>query len=139
MRLVTFDSGEGPRVGAVVDGNVLDLARQAQASGGGSLPATMLDLIQAGDAAWNRAREVVASASGSTSAASRPLGEVKLLAPIPRPSKNVFCLGVNYAAHLNQQALGGQIQKGTYCVQVVDVGYVSTTTPTTYTLRVSYP
>src|SRR5438067_12946732 len=31
-------------------------------------------------------------------------------------------LQVNYAAHLNQQALGGQIQKGTYCVQVVDVG-----------------
>jgi hypothetical protein len=45
----------------------------------------------------------------------------------------------NNAAHLNAQALGGQIQKGSFCVQVFDVGYVSTTTPTTYTLRVSHP
>src|SRR5262245_12190245 len=46
---------------------------------------------------------------------------------------------VNPQAHLNAQALGGQIEKGTYCVQVVDVGFVSPTTPTTYTLRLSYP
>jgi hypothetical protein len=45
----------------------------------------------------------------------------------------------NYAAHVNTQALGGQIEKGTWCVQVGDIGQVSTTTPTTYTLRVSYP
>jgi len=45
----------------------------------------------------------------------------------------------NYQAHLNTQALGGQIEKGTYCVQLGDVGFVSPTTPTTYTLRISYP
>lgn len=45
----------------------------------------------------------------------------------------------NYQAHLNAQALGGQIEKGTWCVQLVDIGFVSPTTPTTYTLRVSYP
>jgi 2-keto-4-pentenoate hydratase/2-oxohepta-3-ene-1,7-dioic acid hydratase in catechol pathway len=27
---------------------------------------------------------------------------VKLLAPIPRPTKNIFCLGVNYSAHLEE-------------------------------------
>jgi len=46
---------------------------------------------------------------------------------------------VNTQAHVNAQALGGQIEKGTYCVQVADVGFVSPTTPTTYTLRLSYP
>jgi 2-keto-4-pentenoate hydratase/2-oxohepta-3-ene-1,7-dioic acid hydratase in catechol pathway len=104
MRLVTFDSGEGGRVGAVVDGNVVDLNRAAQAGGGGSLPATMLELIQAGETAWNRARQVVADAEkgGGAAGASRPVGEVKLLAPIPRPAKNIFCLGVNYAAHLEE-------------------------------------
>jgi len=46
----------------------------------------------------------------------------------------------NFQAHLNTQALGGQIQKGTYCVQLGDSnGLVSPTTPTTYTLRISYP
>jgi|SRR3954466_15550766 hypothetical protein len=48
-------------------------------------------------------------------------------------------LQLNTQAHLNVQALGGQIQKGDYCVQVGDVGFVSPTTPTTYTLRVSHP
>lgn len=28
-----------------------------------------------------------------------PLSEVKLLAPIPRPSKNIFCVGKNYKEH----------------------------------------
>jgi hypothetical protein len=46
---------------------------------------------------------------------------------------------VNPQAHLNSQALGGQIEKGTYCVQMADVGFVSPATPTTYTLRLSYP
>jgi hypothetical protein len=45
----------------------------------------------------------------------------------------------NQFAIRGQQALGGQIQKGSWCVQVYDVGQVSTTTPTTYTLRLSYP
>jgi 2-keto-4-pentenoate hydratase/2-oxohepta-3-ene-1,7-dioic acid hydratase in catechol pathway len=101
MRLVTFEAGEGPRVGAVVDSNVLDLARLAQADGGSSLPPTMLDLIQAGEGAWNRASQV-ATAGDRSGAASRSLSEVKLLAPIPRPSKNIFCLGVNYAALLEE-------------------------------------
>jgi hypothetical protein len=48
-------------------------------------------------------------------------------------------LQANFQAHLNAQALGGQIEKGTWCVQVADIGFVSPTTPTTYTMRVSYP
>src|SRR5579871_834086 len=101
MRLVTFEAGGGPRVGAVVDSVVLDLVRSAEADHGPSLPATLLGLIQAGPGAWSRAREVVATASPASREA-RPLGEVRLLAPIPRPTKNVFCLGVNYAAHLEE-------------------------------------
>jgi hypothetical protein len=42
-------------------------------------------------------------------------------------------------ASRGQQALGGQIEKGSWCVQLYDVGSVSATTPTTYTLRISYP
>jgi hypothetical protein len=45
----------------------------------------------------------------------------------------------NNFAIRGQQALGGQIQKGSWCVQVYDVGQVSSATPTTYTLRLSYP
>ncbi|MPZ14236.1 MAG: hypothetical protein GEU73_07395 [Chloroflexi bacterium] len=105
MRLVTFDADGSARLGAVVDETVLDLARAAEADSGPSLPRTMLDLIAAGPEAWSRARQLVAERAGSAARAdsfARPLAQVKLLAPIPRPSKNVFCLGVNYAAHLEE-------------------------------------
>src|SRR5690242_14227621 len=45
---------------------------------------------------------------------------------------------VNTTSQLNRQALGGQIEKGSYCVSVWDsVGAVTQTT--TYSLRVSHP
>jgi 2-keto-4-pentenoate hydratase/2-oxohepta-3-ene-1,7-dioic acid hydratase in catechol pathway len=106
MRLVTFDSGEGARLGAVAEGTVLDLPRLAASGSGASLPETMLGLIEAGPSVWDRAREVVTTASGRVGSlagdTARQLSEVKLLAPIPRPPKNVFCLGVNYKAHLEE-------------------------------------
>jgi 2-keto-4-pentenoate hydratase/2-oxohepta-3-ene-1,7-dioic acid hydratase in catechol pathway len=106
MRLVTFEASEGPRPGAVVDSSVLDLTRLASSGSGASLPDSLLGLIQAGPSAWARAREVVADGTarlGSLSAdTARSLSEVKLLAPIPRPPKNIFCLGVNYKAHLEE-------------------------------------
>ena len=36
------------------------------------------------------------------SGAPTPLAEVQLLAPIPRPSKNVFAVGQNYADHVRE-------------------------------------
>ncbi len=106
MRLVTFESADGQRVGAVVDETVLDLGRLASADSGGSVPDTLLGLIQAGPAAWDRARQLVSQASTKIGSlpgdAARPLSSVRLLAPIPRPPKNVFCLGVNYKAHLEE-------------------------------------
>ncbi|MBA1146165.1 fumarylacetoacetate hydrolase family protein [Ectothiorhodospiraceae bacterium WFHF3C12] len=33
-----------------------------------------------------------------------PVGDARLLAPIPRPPKNVMCLGLNYAAHAQESA-----------------------------------
>jgi 2-keto-4-pentenoate hydratase/2-oxohepta-3-ene-1,7-dioic acid hydratase in catechol pathway len=36
-----------------------------------------------------------------------PLSEVKLLAPVPRPPRNVFCVGKNYHAHAHEFAASG--------------------------------
>jgi len=98
MRLVNFSNG-GPRLGAIVGESVVDLAHASH----GELPATLLDLIDAGPDALNQARKVVAEATERV-----PLSSVRLLAPIPRPRKNVFCLGLNYAEHVMEggRALG---------------------------------
>jgi len=106
MRLVTFEAADGARLGAVVDGSVIDLARLAASGSGPSLPDTLLGVIEAGPAAWERAREVVVAGRDRLNSlppdSARSLSEVRLLAPIPRPPKNVFCLGVNYKAHLEE-------------------------------------
>lgn len=44
---------------------------------------------------------------------------------------------VNQYALLNTAAAAGSIQKGSYCVQVADTGYFTTTE--TYNVRVSHP
>ncbi|MEO3473895.1 fumarylacetoacetate hydrolase family protein [Roseomonas sp. CAU 1739] len=93
MRLVTFRDGKGTRIGALDDaGKVLDLLAVDAA-----LPRDMLALI-AGDAlAAARAAEVRAPvAEGAT-----------ILAPIPRPAKNIFCVGKNYHEHAKEFASSG--------------------------------
>jgi 2-keto-4-pentenoate hydratase/2-oxohepta-3-ene-1,7-dioic acid hydratase in catechol pathway len=95
MRYVTFSmsSDPTPRLGALRGDRVLDLS----ANGG---PPSLLALIQAGPAQWQRAA-AVAEAMGD---AGRALDGLRLHAPIPRPLKNVFCLGLNYAAHAKESA-----------------------------------
>ena len=105
MRLVTYEAGgEGLRLGAVVNEQVLDLLRTAEAQGA-SLPTSMLGLIAAGRQAWSQARDLVAEAARGDVLPvdrARSLSDVKLRAPIPRPTKNVFCLGLNYREHLEE-------------------------------------
>ena len=103
MRLVTFRADDGSaRLGAVVDDRVIDLATAS----GGALPSEMVAFIEAGPDALARAREVVQSAPAGV-----PLAGVTLLAPIPRPRRNVFCLGLNYRAHAAEAQQFGAAQK----------------------------
>ena len=90
-KLVTFSDARGARLGAVLDdGRVLDLA----ATGG---PADMLSLIEAGAAGLAAARAKIAAPAAN---AVLPAASISLLAPIPRPRRNVFCVGRNYMDHV---------------------------------------
>ena len=95
MRLATFDAGRGPRVGIVASDDTLiglaDLVPDA--------PDDMLGVIAAGDALHARIRDVASRAKNGGKISS-----VRLLAPIPRPRRNVFCVGWNYAEHLAEGA-----------------------------------
>jgi 2-keto-4-pentenoate hydratase/2-oxohepta-3-ene-1,7-dioic acid hydratase in catechol pathway len=97
MRLVTFipKKGAAPRVGVLHGGNhLLDLA---QAKKPPFDPHDMVTLIAAGAKALAWVRKVAAQAKNPL-----PLGKVKLMAPIPRPRKNVFCVGWNYVEHFEE-------------------------------------
>lgn len=118
MQLVTYLAGQRPRLGAVWHDAVLDLRnlsadmaaqRQARPARQALLPATMLELIEAGPEVWARAQRVWDYGRGLVDHLDpadlrrrrvlRRLNRTRLLAPIPRPRKNIFCMGRNYAEH----------------------------------------
>jgi len=97
MRLVTFDAAAGPRTGVVLDDTGARLLDLPAASGGAAPYASMLALI----AAWPEVKAEVAAWTAAPPASAVVTG-ARLLAPIPRPAKNVFCVGRNYQAHINE-------------------------------------
>ncbi|HYI84124.1 MAG TPA: fumarylacetoacetate hydrolase family protein [Acetobacteraceae bacterium] len=97
-KLITFADGKGgPRPGAMLnDGRVLDLAMAASGTFAAQA-ADMLALIEAGPAVLTAVRALAADPPpGSVLEA----GATRLLAPIPRPRRNVFCVGRNYMDHV---------------------------------------
>ena len=73
----------------------------------------MLALIDGGPPALARARELAATAHDVL-----PLAEVRLLAPIPTPRRNVMCVGKNYAEHTREsyEARGQAVESIEYPV-----------------------
>jgi 2-keto-4-pentenoate hydratase/2-oxohepta-3-ene-1,7-dioic acid hydratase in catechol pathway len=90
MKLVTYLLGSHVSIGAVDERGVIDLA---------AIAPDMLSLIALGPVGLDRARALVASAVSAIS-----IGSVTLLAPIPKPHRNVMCLGLNYAEHAKESA-----------------------------------
>ena len=90
MKLVTLSTEAGHSVG------VVDTAADAVRDVRELLPpgAGMLDVI----AAWDEIGPRLLERAGELPA--RPLGSVDLLAPIPVPRRNVWCVGKNYRDHV---------------------------------------
>jgi 2-keto-4-pentenoate hydratase/2-oxohepta-3-ene-1,7-dioic acid hydratase in catechol pathway len=116
MRLATFNrADEQDRLGAVLDDDsILDLT--------GTFPeeeafTSMLAFLAGGDMARDRAaRELERLTRQGLDSSTRifPLSGVRLRAPIPRPRRNVFCVGMNYRSHVedNARALGVRADVG---------------------------
>lgn len=57
-------------------------------------PDDMLEVLAAGQSLWDQLTSAAGSAGGG-----QPLSGVRLAAPIPKPRRNVFCVGWNYLEH----------------------------------------
>ena len=106
MKLVTYLRDGSETVGALHDGKVLALAAAAQALGTGTLPGTLIELIASGKSGFDTAKRTLAAARGDDHAATLwlPVAGTKLFAPLPHMRKNVFCVGRNYKAHIEEGA-----------------------------------
>lgn len=98
MRLCSFIAGGRPRVGVLTETGDTVVAIDAP---------DMLTLIRSGQAP-DLARAALAGAGPRFA-----LTDVQILAPIPRPDKNIFCVGLNYRAH-TEEYLGAGAQGPTH-------------------------
>lgn len=106
MRLVTYRGNieAAARLGAVISGFVVD-AEKIGAHAGVALPSSMLDLIDLGPAAVTALKRILDENGASWPVGTAlPLENVKLLAPIPRPRKNIFGIGLNYVEHVAESS-----------------------------------
>jgi 2-keto-4-pentenoate hydratase/2-oxohepta-3-ene-1,7-dioic acid hydratase in catechol pathway len=106
MRFATCALGPNGAPGLVVvldDGTMVDVKAAAarQKTKLGFDPASMLDLIKSGDAGFAQVR-TVAERAAQQKAGLLPLAQARLLSPIPRPDRNIYCVGWNYLDHFEE-------------------------------------
>ncbi|MEL0106972.1 MAG: fumarylacetoacetate hydrolase family protein [Rhodospirillaceae bacterium] len=96
MRLITFLQNKQQRIGVLTedDQTVVDLVKADR-----TLPNDMNALIAAGAGVLKQAARAVKNAGPR---AKFPRKKVKLLAPIPKPIRNVMCVGKNYYDHAHE-------------------------------------
>jgi len=110
MKYATFSLSHDPshRLGVVVADRVTELRALVgpQWKGKGPLPSSMLELIDAGPQVWKRIESLAKESQRREPSpeGSYLLKKVRLHAPIPRPRKNIVCLGLNYLSHLRETA-----------------------------------
>src|SRR5258708_687338 len=96
-KLVTYQAGQEPRAGLIVDETVYDLATATDRAS----YATVLDVLRDWSAAQPALQEAAHSAGKKTQ--GYPLRSAKLLPPVPTPA-GIFCAGANFTDHMMEMA-----------------------------------
>ena len=101
MKLLMFDDGAGARLGVARDGAPDEIVYVAASNGSSSagMPATILDVIDAGAEGLDRLHTLASSAT-----AVRALADQTLLPPFDPPRGNVLAIGRNYQKHAEEGA-----------------------------------
>jgi len=125
MKLVTYlraaEAGVQQRTGALLDADVIDLARAAGAAGAGEVPTDMLELLRGGERTMEAARAALAFAGerGAEDFEGDPIclpaSAVQLCAPLPRPNslRDYF---------LVKEHVQGGVEKG-YIAEIPEAWY----------------
>jgi len=117
MRFITFARKNQQRVGLIgAQDQIIDLAevnRRYLKGGNSPFLASMQAFIEAGAKAVQIARKAERYVAGKSAEEQKKLvgagallksSQVKLMAPIPYPKKNVVMLGINYREHVDEGA-----------------------------------
>ena len=88
MKIAVYEDASGPRIGVVLGDRIVDAG----------LEGDLVDHLPA----WPSLAPRLAALDP---APGRPLSEVRLCAPVPRPGK-IFAIGLNYADHIAESGMG---------------------------------
>src|ERR1700694_1560535 len=114
MKLASFSTPDLPhaRLGLVQQDEIVDVDLAARALDLHPYE-HMQDLLDSNEQGMQVLQAIISTAAGrrlrdvktfSDIGAAYALSEVELDAPIPRPRKNIMCLGLNYADHARESA-----------------------------------
>jgi 2-keto-4-pentenoate hydratase/2-oxohepta-3-ene-1,7-dioic acid hydratase in catechol pathway len=107
MKFVTFSHHGETAAGLLLSDGILPLQAAAKRLGERADVSSVLSVIRGGDTAYAACRRLAGDQSAR--AALVPLESVQLLAPIPQPARNAFCVGLNYLDHAKEGAAARMI------------------------------
>src|SRR5688572_9116982 len=79
--------------------SVVDLGSLNASADVAPVPTSMLELIQRGPAYWTALAAFLTRERQRAGRQQHAIDAVHWHAPLPRPAKNIVCLGLNYASH----------------------------------------
>ena len=104
MQLLTYQIHNQNHLGIRFQDQILN-AKKFGEWAGYPLPDSMLELIDLGDIAIREMNQLLLKASASLlEMCVVPEASVKIMAPIPKPRKNIFGIGLNYTEHVAESA-----------------------------------
>lgn len=89
-KLATYQSGDGPRAGLIVEDLIYDVVTETGEPGYGSVLGILDD--------WTLAHQRLETAAGLPRSEGKPYRQTKLLTPVRWPG-TVYCAGANYKDH----------------------------------------
>lgn len=105
MKFATYQDASGAQKLGILNGDALVELEKLGHKTNETFAASMLELIDAGQPQLDRIAEVLRNGSENLIASvSVPMDEVTLLAPIPKPRKNIIGIGLNYTEHVAESA-----------------------------------
>jgi 2-keto-4-pentenoate hydratase/2-oxohepta-3-ene-1,7-dioic acid hydratase in catechol pathway len=102
MRYLMFSTPDNPlpRLGVLQSDRILDVRSLV---GPDASPSTLLELVASGTESWRALTERLRlRLADARSIETLGFNDVRWHAPIPRPLKNIVCLGLNYASHIRE-------------------------------------
>ncbi|MEF3047835.1 fumarylacetoacetate hydrolase family protein [Pseudotabrizicola sp. L79] len=94
MKLVTFSKDGQNHAGVLTETGIVPAAAM-----GGDIPNDVVGIIAGGAPVMEKIRKAMANGAPSKAIAA---SEVRMLAPIPVPARNIFCVGKNYVEHAKE-------------------------------------